>query len=118
MIPEIKSFHSADIENLESYKPEKSDNFGFSLELFIGPKGEADEESFEVTVCTPKWLIFTHNMDDVLIIRHYIIVFTYDFANIKNKIQRFIGRCHGKDWNECALKLSRLGHWEFEDYIK
>lgn len=25
-------------------------------------------------------------------------------------------RCTGKDWSEVAGKLSRYGHWEFEDY--
>lgn len=35
------------------------------------------EESFDLTVCTPKWLLKQYIRDDIVVGRHYIIVFEY-----------------------------------------
>jgi hypothetical protein len=52
----IKSIHSPDIENLETFKPDNHDNFAFLLQLFIGPAELDGEESFDVEVCTPQYI--------------------------------------------------------------
>jgi len=32
-------------------------------------------------------------------------------------IEKFLTQCYGENWNGVAEKASRLGMWEFEDYI-
>jgi hypothetical protein len=116
MKAEIKYFHSPDIDNLESYKPEEKDNFCFLLQIMAGPEQVDGEESFDVIVCTPKWLMNNHNENEIIIGRHHLIVFKYDWMNIKSTIDNYIQNSIGNDWKECAIQLSRLGRWEFEDY--
>jgi hypothetical protein len=31
-------------------------------------------------------------------------------------IRKFIERSSGESWDEVALKVARIGFWEFEDY--
>lgn len=116
MNAEIKFFHSTDVYNLELYQPKKEDDFCILLQVMAGPENKEGEESFDITVCTPNWLINNYNKDDIIIGRHHLIVFKYDWLIIKKTIMDYVNNCTGNDWYECALKLSRLGRWEFEDY--
>lgn len=115
MKAEIKYYHSPDVENLEKYKPEKSDNFCFLLQVMAGPEGVDGEESFDITVCTPKW-IMDNNKGEIIIGRHFLITPEYNWNKIDKLIDNYVKKCDGNNWKECAEKLSRLGHWEFEDY--
>ena len=116
MKAEIKYIHSPDIEDLATYRPIDNESFSFLLQVVAGPEGSDGEESFDITVCTPKWLLENRNNDDIIIARHNIIMFKYDWLKLVERIENFVRGCIGADWNECALKLSRLGYWEFEDY--
>ncbi|MCW5971452.1 MAG: immunity 8 family protein [Blastocatellales bacterium] len=116
MKAEIKSMYSPDIDDLSNYSPPDTENFCFLLQLIAGPASEKGEESFDILVCTPRWLLENLKQEDVLIGRHYLIVKEYDFNRISHKIHKFVARCEGSNWDEVASKLSRLGHWEFEDY--
>jgi hypothetical protein len=48
--------------------------------------------------------------------RHHLIVTGFDLAKIRSYLTGYAGTCSAKTWHEAAMKLSRLGHWEFEDY--
>jgi immunity protein 8 of polymorphic toxin system len=113
---EIKRIYSLDIDDLEVYSPDELDCFGFNLRLIAGPKGQPGEESFDIQVCTPQWLLRHYRHEEVIIGRHFLIVFEYSFPRLKAKIEKFSERCTGDSWNEVASKLSRIGYWEFEDY--
>ena len=113
----IKSFHSPGIDDLQYFKPEIDDNFCFLLQLMIGPENEDGEESFDIEVCTPKWLLSNYEKSEILFGRHLLIVFEYNFEQISNKIKKFIERCSGHDWNEVAKQISLIASWEFEDYV-
>jgi hypothetical protein len=113
---EIKVFHSPDVDDLEKYVPEEPDNFGFLLELSAGPKGEEGVESFDVMVCTPQWLISNKSKEDIIIGRHYLIVFEYDYERLMAYLKKYADAIDEKDWNGVAEKMSRIGRWEFEDY--
>jgi hypothetical protein len=52
----LKGLFSSDIPDIEKYQPVHDDNFGFVLRALVGPSGHPGEESFDITVCTPKWL--------------------------------------------------------------
>ncbi|MGF6489633.1 Imm8 family immunity protein [Pseudomonas frederiksbergensis] len=67
MEAKLKRLHSPDIYNLESYQPDVQDEFGFLLQAMIGPAGEDGEESFDMEVCTPKWIEKRQRVDEVVI---------------------------------------------------
>jgi hypothetical protein len=57
-----------------------------------------------------------HRYDDVILGKGKLIVFRCDMVMILARIKTLFGGCIGKDWNEIAIQLSRIGHWEFENY--
>jgi len=57
MTAELKEIYSLDVEcPLENFVPEQHDFFELTVRAMIGPVGEAGSESFQIQVCTPKWL--------------------------------------------------------------
>jgi len=118
MRAEIKSLHSPDIADLARYTPDESDNFGFLLQLMAGPVGEPGEESFDILVCTPRWLTEKYRTDEIIDGRHTLIMFEYDYPRLVKKLERAVQYCTGENWREVGTKLGRMGKWEFEDYVE
>ena len=116
MKAEVRRFHSPDIADLDAYTPPNPTNFAFQLQVMAGPKGAAGEESFDLEVCTPEWLAERLRTDKVVIGRHHLMVTDYDWPPISAFIRTWVGNCEGDTWEQVALKIGRLGHWEFEDY--
>ena len=48
--------------------------------------------------------------------RHLVIVDAFHWPTIRPYFERLVDRCTGATWREVTEKLSRYGHWEFEDY--
>lgn len=40
----------------------------------------------------------------------------FNYEALRACITDFCSSCEGADWTEVGTKVSRLGHWEFEDY--
>ena len=118
MKAELKAFHSPDVYDLETYRPEIEDDFCFYLEISVGAKNEKGAEQFGITVCTPKWLLGNKKDDEIIFAKNHLILFEYNYLRIYNKISLYIDKLDGNTWEELALKVSRIGHWEFEDYIE
>ena len=118
MKAELKRVHSPDVQDLERYIPENPENFGFLLQAMIGPEGTEGEESFDIEVCTPKWLEEIYGPEDVVIGRHHLIVREYNYARLVGVIKKYLQQCSGEDWTQIGKKVSRLGKWEFEDYTE
>ena len=115
MKAEIKYLHSPDILDLKNYIPEMEDNFSFLLQIMVGIKGKPGEESFDIIICTPKWLSENFKNDDMVVGLHYMIVFEYSYQNLYQKLSELM--CiEGNNWEEIAHKLSYIGKWEFENY--
>ena len=112
----LKRLYSSEVADIERYQPEEDDNFGFVLRALVGPMGEPGEESFDVTVCTPKWLAERHGTSEIILGLHKIIVFRYDYSGLRRFIEKYLARCSGNSWAEVARKVSLLGQWEFENY--
>jgi hypothetical protein len=112
----LKSLYSTDIADIETYLPDKEDNFGFTLRAIVGPVDVEGAESFDIVVCTPKWLMEKHVASDVLLGLHKLIVFKYDYLRLRQFIEKYLMRCSGNTWKEVADKVSLLGQWEFEGY--
>jgi len=112
----LRYLHSPDIPDLASFQPTEVDNFGFLLQILVGPQEGVGEESFDVMVCTPRWLIENHSPEDILACRHMLIMFQYDYRRLERFIQARIATVSGESWHDIANQLAKLAHWEFEDY--
>lgn len=58
-------FISADVD-LESYRPKNFESFNFDLELTIGIEGKDGGDLFQMTVCTPKWLLENKKSENII----------------------------------------------------
>lgn len=117
MRAEIKNLFSLEIDNLERFIPEDPDVFRVPIRLVAGPEGKEGEESFDFEVCSPRWLEREVTGDGVLLVRHRLLMNSFDFTRVRSFVERYVRGCEGSSWNEVANKLARLGQWEFEDYI-
>ena len=111
----IKEIHSPDI-NINNYWPEDEENFGFLLQVMIGPESEEGSESFDIMVCTPDWIKNNLSGQKAIWGLHYLIVFEYNITFIKKYISNYLVNCTGSNWQDIAKKISYIGKWEFENY--
>ena len=117
MIAELKELYSLDVEcSLEEFVPEKPDYFELTLRAMFGPVSEDASESFQIQVCTPKWLEARCNGGEIVNGRHTLIVGEFNFTQVRDYLEALGRRCSGSNWLEVSEKLSRYGLWEFEDY--
>lgn len=116
IVPEIRHFVSADIDDLENHRPADPERFSFVLDLLVGPTGGEGEEQFELVVSTPTWLAERYGPDEVVSGRHRLIVFSYDWVRIESFLRKAVSRCDADDWKGVAEKVGRFARWEFEDY--
>jgi hypothetical protein len=112
----LKSFHSPDVWDLKHYQPAQEHNFGFLLQIMAGSEGTASEDSFDTIVCTADWLKERYANREVVNLRHHLLMVEYNYDALWKYVERICASCSGENWNEVALKLGRLGKWEFEDY--
>jgi len=115
IIAEVKGIYTTEMDRLEDHLPDDPENFSIVVRAMVGPRGEKGEESFDIDICTPKWLQQYIERERFLFARHRLFVNTFDVLEITRIVTRFIERCSGASWDEVAVKVSRLGHWEFED---
>jgi hypothetical protein len=115
MLSEVKSIMCVDIFDLENYRPDDYENFSFVLTITVGIAGKEGGDLFDIDVCTPQWLL--ENQGDGFVLgKGKLIVFKCDMKFILGRIKRLFEGQSGNDWAEIAIKLSRIGRWEFEDY--
>ena len=113
MRAEIKNVHSPDIFNLEEHIATGA--FAIHIQIIMGPRGQEGEESFDVQVCSPAFLEMSLG-DEIINGRHMIIMNSFSYKKFYEFIQKTFLSFEGANWGELALKISRYGYWEFEDY--
>lgn len=118
MVPQVKSISTSEGNHLEAYTPEDKQKFCVIVRVIVGLAGGQGAESFDITVCTPQWLGEQVEREGFVLGLHHVFVKTYDPAQIKKLITKWIERCSGKTWQEVAQKISRIGYWEFESYTE
>jgi hypothetical protein len=111
----LKSLHSPDVPNLASYLADEEETFGFLLEAEVGTADVEGADIFSIMVCTPRWLIEEYRSSDMMLGLHKIIVFKYDYLQLRHFIEKYLRHCSGDTWEEIARKVSLLGRWEFEN---
>jgi hypothetical protein len=82
----------------------------------VGPIGTDGEESFDVVVCTPRWIERWVRENGPLVGRHHLIVEEYDRPRIQLYLTDEVEACEGETWPDVARQIGRIGKWEFEDY--
>jgi len=117
MRAKLRRLHSPDIHDLETYAPDEPDGFGFLLQILIGPEDGPGEESFDLEVCTPKWLMRTYGPSAIIPGMHRLIVFEYNYERLYGFIDKQVGGVSGETWRDVARQLALLGHWEFDNYV-
>jgi len=115
MRAKLKGISSPDVD-LPTYWPEDEACFGFLIEMQVGPECKEGADLFQITVCTPDWIKAKCSARKAVWGRHMLIVFEFDLAEIESTISRYVENCTADDWPSLALKLSRIGGWEYEDY--
>ena len=115
MRAQLKEISSPD-EDLDTYAPSNSSDFGILLELVIGQEDSVGGDIFQLMVCSPDWIQRQYRNERMVWGRHLLIVFEFDLRSIKASIERQISDCAGSDWAEVATRLNRFAAWEFEDY--
>ena len=111
----VRGFHSPDAD-LDSFVPQDPEDIGLLVQMVVGPAGKPGEESFDVVVCTPRWLDRCVGADGPLIGRHYLIVDRWDAARIRLYLTDAVESEEAPSWPELAARIGRIGKWEFEDY--
>ena len=112
----LRKLHSPDAPDLRLFHPADPTCFSVFIQAMIGPDDQEAAESFDIVVCTPRWFIENCNIHDVILGRHHLIVFEFDFQELWNAIHSYCDSISGASWPEIAAKIGRLGKWEFEDY--
>jgi hypothetical protein len=100
-------------------EPEDRDVFGILVTTYVGAAGEPGADLFEFRVCTPRWLAANVALPkSFAFLRHHLVVAQWDQALVERAIGDLCAHTERADWKEIALKLSRYGQWEFEDYVE
>jgi hypothetical protein len=115
MRAELRSVQTMDGRDFAEYRPADKDCFGIAVRLLAGPSGSDGEESFDFTLCTPRWLE-TQLEGAPLPGRHYLFVRRFDRAGVLRFLDEYCAGFTAGSWNEIAERLGRIGHWEYEDY--
>jgi len=116
MRAQIQRLHTPDVEDLASFTPDDVGDFALLVQIIVGPEGSEGEESFDLEVITLKELARRVDRAGLVSGRHLLVVDRFDANEIRTWIEKAVSACSGRDWDEVALRLSRIGHWEFEDY--
>jgi hypothetical protein len=103
-------------EDLSTYTPEIPHNFCVWLTLSIGPEGVEGSDLFQVGVCTTTWLAHQLSSQSAYVLRHMILVESFDFELIKKTVHEIIKNAERSSWEESVQVLCRYFAWEFEDY--
>lgn len=102
--------------DLDVWVPQNPADFGILVRVTAGPVGGIGDESFDLIVCTPRWVEAWIRQNGPLIGRHHLLVAEWNFDEVRDFLTRSIQDAEAPTWSELGEKLGRLGKWEFEDY--
>lgn len=93
--------------------------FSFLARMIVGPADGPGEESFDITVCSPEWLAQAcRRVGGIYTPRHHLVVTFEDFDQraVKAWLAARVQEIEADTWGRIGDQLSRISHWEFEDY--
>ncbi|MBT0993552.1 hypothetical protein KIN34_04540 [Cellulomonas sp. DKR-3] len=117
MRAELRGAHTLDDGRpVEEYHPADPADDGVRLRLLVGPADAPGEESFDVVVCTPRWIQRVADEHGPQIGRHLLVVSSLDLPAAVEFLAAHVASLEADDWAGLATELARVGYWEFEDY--
>ena len=112
----VVAIFSPDVD-VASHPPSDPADDGLALTMYVGPEDGPGHESFDLVVCTPRWLErVVRDQDGPLVGRHYLIVEAMDLERVLAFLREQVETAQAPTWSELASIVGRLGRWEFEDY--
>jgi hypothetical protein len=115
MRAQVRGIDSLD-EDLDTYTPDDPTDVGLFVRILVGPRDVAGEESFDVTVCTPRWIERRLAIDGPLLGRHLVIIDRWNVDLVRTFLTARIEAEDAPTWPELGERIGRIGYWEFEDY--
>jgi hypothetical protein len=85
----------------------------------VGPPDTPEEDSFDVTVCTPEWLAKAYSrVGGIYNARHHLVVNFEEFDQraLRAWFSARVQEVEGKTWADIGERLGRLGYRESDDY--
>jgi hypothetical protein len=109
----------------EHYEPPDPANFAVNVQALIGSDDSVEADSFDFTVCSPKWLATNAEQlrdaeDDllpasVLIDRGIWLMASWSPRDVETSIRRLCEHVSpGPDWGTVADRLGRWMPWEYD----
>lgn len=103
-------------DDLKTFVPALPHNFCLWLTLSIGPEDIEGDNLFQIAVCTLDWLAHQLSRDSTYILRHMMLVNSFDFELISKKLNEIVLNSQRTNWEDTTQILCRYFAWEFEDY--
>lgn len=67
---QVKGIYTTDMDRLDLHPPADPENACLWVRAMVGPGGGPGEESFDIGVCTPKWLADRSQQEGFAVGRH------------------------------------------------
>lgn len=117
VIPSLKHIICPDIPELDKKGIDSEHEICVLVQALIGPQDHEGYESFEFVVCNGIW-VTNRIEDDIVVGKNKIFLKHFILSDVEDVIRRIILSCAGPSWDDVAVKISRYGLWEFEDYVE
>jgi hypothetical protein len=113
IVAELRGIDWYEEGSLENHHPDPERPFWFEVNLTVGEKGHRGADLFVVTVCNVLAIGVDLKRGPVLGFGRFIVE-RFDFLEFQRAMREYCAQCVGESWKEVALKVSRIGTWEFD----
>lgn len=115
LVAELRGIDWYETEPLETYDPDPLLPFDFEVNLSIGVAGRRGADLFRIRVCNPAAIAQIVGGAIVMFGYNRIVVERFEYATFRKVIEAYCASCEAQTWTELAHRISRIGHWEFEN---
>lgn len=108
----------------EDHTPLDPGYFGYHAQVFIGSADDSWSNSFDVVVCTPRWLAdnFQHGVlarsayesSNLLYGNSLVLMQTWDPVELRRSIESICSDTVGLEWGPVANSIGRWLPWEYQ----
>jgi hypothetical protein len=107
--------------DIPEFVPEDPSHFAVRLQVFVSDVPDGAPDSFDVTVCSPKWLVDnlghfesqSPGAERVVMGHELWLQERWDAAAIRRTIETLVASVSGQDWGDLANWLGRSIPWEY-----